>query len=253
MRRVLRGSRAAGGRRGELCGEDGAARPGRGGTGGRKRRLQDRGLATLPFGEPGRRDYRSSPAFVEDSATSGTTAGGLLTAIEALSGGRLAAIPYTGPWTATTLGGLFDLAAGLRRPVTLLANLHTRHLWGSHPRADQLLDYLLDGETAGPPPDWEVGHFVCVVGRVRGPGGSLYGLADTYPSLGSRGVHLQPRECLAAAVERREEPAGGVLVVAFVQDGPAVRSGAEALGLIEGVWDNGTVTLAATATPETQR
>jgi len=119
--------------------------------------------------------------------------------------------------------------------------------------ADQLLDYLLDGETAGPPPDWEVGHFVCVVGRVRGPGGSLYGLADTYPSLGRRGVHLQPRECLAAAIERREEPAGGVLVVAFVQDGPAVRSGAEALGLIEGVWDNGTVTLAATAMPETQR
>jgi len=210
-------------------------------------------VSMLPFGEPGRRDYRLSPAFVEDSATSGTTTGGLLTAIEALSGGRLAAIPYTGPWTATTLGGLFDLAAGLRRPVTLLANLHTRHLWGSHPRADQLLDYLLDGETAGPPPDWEVGHFVCVVGRVRGPGGSLYGLADTYPSLGRRGVHLQPRECLAAAIERREEPAGGVLVVAFVQDGPAVRSGAEALGLIEGVWDNGTVTLAATAMPETQR
>jgi len=201
-----------------------------------------RDTATLPFGEQGRRDYRLSLPFVEDQAISGTTAEGLRTAIEVLSSGRLAAIPYTGPWTVATLDGLFDLAAARERPVTLLANLATRHLWGSRPRADQLLDYLFDGEQAGPPPDWEVGHFVCVIGRVRGPGGSSYGVADTYPSLGAGGVHLQPQERLAAAIERREGPAGGVLVVAFVQDAPAMRSGAGALGLVEGIWDNGTVT-----------
>jgi hypothetical protein len=195
----------------------------------------------LPFGEQGRRDYRLVLPYVEDPATSGTTAAGLIVAIDQLSGGRLVAIPYTGPWTITTLGGLFDLAADLQRPVTLLANLATRHLWGSHPRSSQLLDYLLDGEQSGLPPDWDVGHFACVIGRVRGPGGSLYGLADTYPSLGTGGVHQQPQERLAAAIERRDMPAGGVLAIVFAQDTPAVRSGASALGLLEGVWDNGTV------------
>ena len=199
--------------------------------------------ATLPFAETGRRDYRLALPSVDDSSVSGTTAAGLARALEELSGGVLAAIPFRGPWTPDTLDGLFDLTAALTRPVALLANLHTRHLWGSHPRADQLLAYLLDHEpVAGPASDWEVGHFVCILGRLSGPAGSLYGVADTYPSLGTHGVHLQPRECLAAAIDRRKEPAGGVLVLIDARDAPAVRAGATALGLVEGIWDNGTVT-----------
>ncbi len=207
--------------------------------------------AILPFGETGRRDYRLELPVVEDSSVSGTTAAGLARALEELAGGRLAAIPFSGPWTPDTLDGVFDLAAACERPVTLLANLHTRHLWGSHPRADELLAYLLDGVATGPAPDWEVGHFVCVVGRLSGPAGSLYGVADTYPSLGAGGVHLQPRERLAAAIDRREEPAGGVLAVVDVQDAPAARAGAGALGLVEGIWDNGTASPPASdaATP----
>lgn len=199
---------------------------------------------SLPFGERGRRDYRLELPSIGDPDVSGTTASGLVGAIEELGGGRVAATPYSGPWTAATLGGLFDLAATLTRPVTLVANLATRHLWGTRVRVDRLLDHLLEGVQAGPPPDWDVGHFVCVFGRVRGPGGDLYGVADTYPSLGSGGVHLQPRERLAAAVERRDMPAGGVIVVASTQDVGAVRSGASVLGLVKGVWDNGTVTSA---------
>jgi hypothetical protein len=195
----------------------------------------------LPAGERGRRDYRLTLPFVADAAVSGTTAVGLLDAIARLSGGELAAIPFSGPWTARRLDGLFDLAAARERPVALVANLATRHLWGSHPRAEELLGYLLDGAQAGPPPDWDVGHFVCVIGRVRGPGGSLYGVADTYPSLGSRGVHLQPQERLAAAIERRDMPAGGVIAIVSAEDAPAVRAGARALGLVEDVWDNGSV------------
>lgn len=206
--------------------------------------------AILPFAETGRRDYRLVLPLVEDSSVSGTSAAGLARALEELSGGRLAVVPFSGPWSAGTLEGLFDLVAALARPVTLLANLHTRHLWGSHPRADRLLAYLLDGDhVAGPAPDWEVGHFVCLVGRLGGPAGSLYGVADTYPSLGTHGVHLQPRERLAAAIDRREEPAGGVLAVIDVLDAPAVRAGAEALGLVEGIWDNGTVTPDALPAP----
>jgi hypothetical protein len=81
-----------------------------------------------------------------------------------------------------------------------------------------------------------------VIGRMRGSGGSLYCVADTYPSLGSRGLHLQPAERLASAVERREMPAGGMMVIAYGEDAPTVRAGAEAVGLVEGVWDNGSVT-----------
>jgi hypothetical protein len=197
---------------------------------------------TLPHGEPGRRDYRIVPALIEDPDLSGTTAAGLLDAVHRLSGGALAAIPYSGPWSADTLAGLFELAASLEHPVTLVANLHTRYLWGGRASVNQLLGYLFDGEQAGPPPDWAVGHFACVLGRVCGPAGSLYCLADTYPALGDGGVHLQPQERLAAALERREAPAGGMIVVVFAEDAAAVRSGADELGLSEEVWDNGSVT-----------
>jgi hypothetical protein len=201
-----------------------------------------REAGTLPYGEVGRRDYRLAIPSIDDSDVSGTTAAGLLDAVEKLSGGALATIPYTGPWSAETLGGLFEIAAGLERPVTLVANFATHHLWGSRASVNQLLDYLLDGELSGPPPDWHVGHFACVVGRAHGPGGSLYAMADTYPSLGIGGVHMQPQERLAAALERRDMPAGGMIAVAFAEDAAAVRGGGGALGLIEGIWDNGTVT-----------
>jgi hypothetical protein len=215
-------------------------------------RLQAAG--NLPHGERGRRDYRLALPFVEDAAVSGTTAAGVVSAVEELSGGTLAAIPYSGPWTAQTLGCLFELAAALEHPVTLIANLATRHLWGGHARADQLLDYLYEGTQSGPPADWDVGHFACVISRVRGPRGSLYGVADTYPSLGSGGVHLQPQECLAAAIERRDpsgetlgQPAGGVVVVVSAEDASRVRACARVGGLCESIWDNGTATPEAPA------
>jgi hypothetical protein len=205
-----------------------------------------RDAGVLPHGEPGRRDYRLALATIEDSNASGTTAAGLLDALAHLSGGGLAAIAHAGPWTASTLDGLFDLMATLERPATLVANFATRHLWGGHPSVNQLLGYLLDGEQEGPPPDWDVGHFACVVGRARGPGGNLYVVADTYPALGDGGVHVQPRERLAAALERRDMPAGGMISVVSAEDGAAVRAGARALGLVEGAWDNGTVTAEST-------
>lgn len=201
-----------------------------------------REAGTLPHGEPGRRDYRIALPSIEDADASGTTAAGLRDAIARLSGDQLAVIPYTGPWSPSTLGGLFDLLAALERPVTLVANFATHHLWGGRPSVNQLLGYLLDGAQDGPPPDWDVGHFACVFGRVSGPRGSLYCIADTYPALGDGGVHVQPQEHLCAALERRDMPAGGVLVVVSVQDAETVRAGGRDLGLAEDIWDNGTVT-----------
>ena len=38
-------------------------------------------------------------------------------------------------------------------------------------------------------------------------------------------------------------PAGGMFVVVFAEDAPSVRAGASALGLLEGLWDNGSVSV----------
>jgi hypothetical protein len=199
-------------------------------------------LASLPHGESGRRDYRITPPLIDDAAVSGTNCAGVVAALGELSGESLAAIPYAGPWTAPAVDGLFDLLAGLDHATALIANVATRHLWGGAPRADQLLDYLLEGVEDGPPPDWDVGHFVCVVARTRGPGGSVYAIADTYPSLGRGGVHVQPRERIARALQRPGMAPGGMIAVVADADAPAVRSGAQSLGLPEGIWDNGSVT-----------
>jgi hypothetical protein len=198
----------------------------------------------LPFGEAGRRDYRLALPSVADSALSGTTVAGLIGAIGELSDGRVQAIPYAGPWTPDTLAGLFDLTAACERPATLVANHATRYLWGTHPRHDQLLAYLLDGaHEPGPAPDWDVGHFACVVARLDGPRGSVYALADTYPTLGLAGLHVQPSERLAPALERPDGPAaGGMIAIVSAEDAPAVRAGAESIGLREEAWDNGTAT-----------
>lgn len=196
---------------------------------------------TLPAGETGRRDYRLQIPTIEDPDVSGTTAAGVAEAIPALSAGAVQALTYAGPWTAASLRGFFDAAAGLERPVTLVANLATHHLWGGRPTAAQVLGYLYDGVLDGPPPDWDVGHFACVVARTAGPAGRLYAVADTYPALGDHGVHLQPEERLAAAIARPDKPAGGVIAAVAPGDAPALRAAAAALGLEERLWDNGTI------------
>ena len=105
---------------------------------------------SLPHGETGRRDYRLEIPVIDDPDVSGTTAAGVREAIEELSEGRLAAVPLAGPWSAEILDGLFGLLAGYERPVSLIANVATHHLWGSHPSVSRLLSYLLDGDSGRP-------------------------------------------------------------------------------------------------------
>lgn len=202
---------------------------------------RSRDPATLPGGEGGRRDYRLAIPEIDDPDVSGTTAAGVVAALRELSDGALEAVPFSGPWTAATLDGLFDAALGCERSVTLIANHATHHLWGSHPAPAVLLDYLCEGRLDGPGPDWDVGHFACVVARTEGPAGRLYALADTYPALGHGGLHWQPRERLAAAIDRRDKPAGGVIALLPADEAPALRDAARELGLIEELWDNGTI------------
>ena len=199
--------------------------------------------SALPAGEHGRRDYRIPPPLIDDASVSGTNCAGVLQAVQELSDERLCALPYVGPWSGAALAGLFDAVAALERPATLIANVATRHLWGSAPSTSQLLDLLLDGADDGPPADWDVGHFVCVFGRIGGPGGELYGVADTYPALGVGGVHVQPGERLARALARPDMAPGGMIAVVAREDAASVRAAADACGLQERAWDNGTLTV----------
>lgn len=201
--------------------------------------------SALPRGESGRRDYRIAPPLIDDAGRSGTNCAGVLSAIERISAGRLAAIPCSGRWASETLGCLFDALAGLERPATLIANVATRHLWGGAPRVEQLLDHLLSGAEEGPPADWDVGHFVSVFARAEGPGGRLYVVADTYPSLGDGGVHVQPSARLAMALERPGMTPGGMIAVVSSQDAAAVRTAAAGCGLRENAWDNGSASAGA--------
>jgi hypothetical protein len=194
----------------------------------------------LPGGEAGRRDYRLVLPLIEDAAVSGTSPAGFVRAIERLSGGSLAALAYSGGWSPASLGGLFDVLGAMSRPVTLVANIATRELWGGGASALALLDYLSQGHDDGPPPDWDVGHFVCVAARASGPGGTLYVVVDTYPALGREGIHAQPAERMARALARPGMPGGGLIAVVDDADAGQVRARAAALGLREGAWDNGT-------------
>jgi hypothetical protein len=196
----------------------------------------------FPGGEAGRRDYRLSLPLIEDATLSGTAPAGVVAAIERLSGGALAALPFSGEWSLASLDGLFDALLALAQPATMVANIATRELWGGGASALALLDYLSLGRDEGPAPDWDVGHFVCVAARVTGPGGTLYVVVDTYPALGREGIHAQPAERTLHALQRRGMPAGGAIAVVAAADAAQVRTRAAALRWREGGWD--------TATPE---
>jgi hypothetical protein len=186
----------------------------------------------VPPGAVSRRDYRYElPCVERDQA--GTSAPGLAAAIEKLSGGLLVCVPLSGQWTAASVQGVMDLDA------RLLANLRTGWLWGSCPPQEALLA-VLDGVSVAdaPPPEWDVGHFVELVTLLRGRGGSLVLVRDSYPSLGWGGVHLQPPAAIAAALMRDDGREGGVLAVVGPEAAAGVKGLASELGLMTEMWEN---------------
>jgi hypothetical protein len=202
----------------------------------------------LPPGEAGRTDYRVSFATVDDSSVSGTSAVGLVRALGELSSGRLAVIPVAGPWTPAGVQVVLEAAARCTRPCTVIANIATRHLWGSRSNPATLLAYLVSGNRdLGPPPDWDVGHFVSLLGAIEGPRGTLVLVADTYRALGWAGLHFQPVEGLAHALDRTGSGnPSGVILVASTDDGLAVKSRIDDAGLKVDTWDNGSRDLVQT-------
>jgi hypothetical protein len=193
----------------------------------------------LPPGAAPRNDYISDLPLTPDGASGGTSAAGVARSIEELSGGELSVVPVAGPWTTETVVSLIETAADGAPECVLIANLRTGRMWGSHAPARLLLDHLAGRTVEPPPPDWDCGHFLSVAACVRGPGGALVALRDTYPQLGFGGYHLQPAGSLAAALERGDGLEGGVLCAcdSRAAEALAVRLGEAGFELRH--WDNG--------------
>jgi hypothetical protein len=190
---------------------------------------------SVPSGAESRTGYRFELPRVEP-ARSGTAAGALAEAIERASGALLRCVPVRGRWTEERVAELVDRAGGAR----LLANVRTGAFWGSRPTVDALLAELRGERVEGPPADWDVGHFCELELLLRGPGGALVLVHDSYPSLGWGGRHLQPPRAVAAALLRGDGREGGVLAVAPPEDSGRLEGLTAELGLEVGVWDNGT-------------
>lgn len=194
----------------------------------------------VPPGETPRNDYRLELPLADVPDEGGTAEPPLAAAIESLSEGALAALPVAGPWSSATLVELVRTVADASPQTTLLANLDTGRLWGSHPSPALLLAYLAGADVTGPGTDWSVGHFVNLAALVSSAERSLVLVRDTYPGLGWDGHHLQPAEALAGALERGDDKEGGVLCVAPAADSDRLRGRLESLGLELRHWDNGT-------------
>jgi Family of unknown function (DUF6885) len=190
----------------------------------------------VPAGAVSLLDYRHRLPRVEPGRA-GTTPGGLAEAIVSLSGGRLECVPVRGGWSATVVEGLLDRAASLA--ARLIANIRTGPLWVSRPPIEAVLALLAGAEPPEVPgAEWDVGHFVELTALVRGRGGALVIVRDSYPSLGWNAHHLQPPELLARALTRDDGREGGVLAVVAEGTGAAVRRMANELSLEPELWDN---------------
>jgi hypothetical protein len=194
----------------------------------------------VPPGESPRRDYRVRLPTATDPAEGGTSAQALTRAIESLAGGRLAVVPVAGPWRAESVAGLVAVAADAAADATLVANVRTGPLWGSRPAPAALFAHLAGLQAEGPPADWDVGHFVNLVALVRGRGGSLLLVRDSYPSLGWQGYYFQPADAFARALERGDGHEGGVLCIVPAAGGDDLRASLSDAGYELRHWDNGT-------------
>lgn len=190
-----------------------------------------------PHGQPADRTGWDRLPRAATAADAGTSGRRLAAGIGTLAAGRLEAVPVSGSWRTEQLDGLLSELADLR--ALIIANIATSALWGSHDADTALHDYLGSGDdTGGPPPDWRVGHFVAIWGRIVGERGTLVAVADTYGVIGANGRHLQPLPRLARALGAGPpQPGRGLLVVVAPADRAAVHAAAEHVGLHTEFWD----------------
>jgi hypothetical protein len=200
--------------------------------------LPNPSAGSVPPGAESRTAYRYELATAQP-AEAGTAVAPLAGAIEAASGGALRCVPIRGTWTPRRIEWLVERAT---RAARLIANVRTGHFWATRPPVEALVAELERGDAEAPPAEWDVGHFCELVRVVRGTGGSLVVVRDSYPSFGLAGYHLQPPRAVAAALDRGDGREGGVLAVAERENAHGLEALAEQLGLELGHWDNGTRT-----------
>ena len=195
----------------------------------------------LPPGEEGRTDYRLEFPLLEDTKKSGTSIQGAMRAVRAISEAGVDAVTVAGPFETDDVRAIFRVMREVGAPGAVVLNVGTRYFWGAHPSPEQVAAYLEGGDpSVGPPPDWDVGHFVGAAGTVAGPQGELVVICDTYPTLGPGGLHLQPIENVAHALRRPDIPGDGGLVLYLPAEAAAeARDRLAALGFDLGMWDNG--------------
>jgi hypothetical protein len=199
-------------------------------------------LDSLPPGEPGRSDYRLDLPTDASAAASGSSVAGVARAVHALSDGAIEAIPVAGPWDREAVLTVMSIAVAEPTVCLIMANVSTVLLWGSRPSPPQIVAYLHTGDASGgPPPDWDVGHFVALLGVVTGKRGTLVVTADTYGSLGWDGVHLQPVEQVSSSLHRGGTNAGGIIVFVGADRSSSVAAELKKARFVMEMWDNGSV------------
>jgi hypothetical protein len=178
-------------------------------------------LGDLPPGAVSRTDY------IREIATTADT---------------LTAVPLCGPWGEKSVEALADFVLD-GNPAVAILNVATRYLWHSHLRLLDLAAYLDGGGDSYPDSEWDVGHYVAVVGSLTadGQGGRrLLLCGDTYPSLGTEALHPQPASRLAAGLNRDgAATSGGAIVVIPSERAASVADWAAETGVAVGYWDNG--------------
>ncbi|MGH3042606.1 MAG: DUF6885 family protein [Gaiellaceae bacterium] len=194
--------------------------------------------AAIPPGAESLAGYRHELGIVPEPEA-GTSAKTLAEAVERAAGESMRCLLMHGRWGADAVERLVATVPELG--TRMIANLQTGKLWSSHAPAAVLSAELFGRPTdCEPPPDWDVGHFVELAGLLRGPGGTLVAVRDTYPSLGWGGTHLQPPRRIADALNRDDGREGGLFVISKPGAAAEVEVLARELGLQLGPWDNGT-------------
>lgn len=194
-----------------------------------------------PPGVSPRQDYQVSLPLTDNLALAGTTVAGLMTAVAKASDGRFALVPLQAKWSLEWVDKFLKLCiANPAWEAVPVCNIRTGLLWGSRLGLGEAIAYL-EGKAIQPPPaDWDVGHFLTLVGKVEGAANSLILVRDTYPSFGWDGYHLQPAAAIAAALNRDDGLEGGVLLFVAAKDKLEVERQAEAWGFQVTAWDNST-------------
>jgi hypothetical protein len=199
-------------------------------------------LNDLPPGAVSRNDYIREIATTADTRLAGTSPRGLVRAIAALSEGTLTAVPLRGPWREKSVEALADFVLDGGDAVVIL-NVATSYLWHTHLSLFELTAYLDGADVSYPDSEWQVGHYVAIAGALSADAASgrrLLLCADTYPSLGTNGLHPQPASRLAAGLNRDgATTSGGAIVVTPSHCAASVLTWAAEAGVAAGYWDNG--------------